>query len=230
MATPSKGERTKERIVQAALELFRRDGYEATTMRAIADAAGVALGNAYYYFASKELLLQAFYREVHESHLRAAAPVLKRERTLVARLRGVLLAKLGVIAPYRHFSALMFKSAADPKSPLSPFHPDAAAVRREGEALFAEVLAGTRLPADLRRELPPMLWLYDLGILLYWIHDDSRHSARTRKLIEHSVTLVSDLIKLAANPLLRPLRRRTLALLRDLQADMAGASPMATTR
>jgi AcrR family transcriptional regulator len=222
--TQGKGERTKKRIVEAALELFRRDGYEATTMRAIAEAASVSLGNAYYYFASKELLLQAFYREVHEAHVAAAARVLRRERTLKARLRGVLLAKLEVIAPYRHFSALMFKSAADPKSQLSPFHPDAAAVRREGEALFAEVLAGSKLPKDLLRELPPLLWLYDLGILLYWIHDDSEHNARTRRLIDHSVALVTDCIKLAANPLLRPLRKRTLALLKDLQLDVAGAS------
>ena len=77
---PSKGERTKQRIVAAALELFREQGYEATTMRMVADAAEVSLGNAYYYFASKELLLQAFYREVHEAHLAAAAPVLRRER------------------------------------------------------------------------------------------------------------------------------------------------------
>ncbi|MCC7062411.1 MAG: helix-turn-helix transcriptional regulator, partial [Planctomycetes bacterium] len=61
----SKGERTKERILQAALELFRELGYEATTMRMVADAAKVSLGNAYYYFASKDLLLQAFYHEVH---------------------------------------------------------------------------------------------------------------------------------------------------------------------
>jgi AcrR family transcriptional regulator len=219
MAEPErKGERTKERIVAAALALFRRDGYEATTMRAVAEEAGVSLGNAYYYFASKELLLRAFYHEVHEAHVAACAPVLARKKGLRDRLLGVMLARLQVIAPYRRFSALMFQGAADPKSPLSPFHGDMAQLRREGEELFARVLEGTKLPKDIAAELPPLLWTYGMGIVLYWIHDDSADGERTRRLIEHSVDLVVRCVKLAANPLLRPLRQRTLQMLRDLRA------------
>jgi AcrR family transcriptional regulator len=45
-------------------------------MRAIAERAGVALGNTYYYFRSKEHLIQAFYARSHAEHLAAAAPVL----------------------------------------------------------------------------------------------------------------------------------------------------------
>jgi len=215
----SKGERTKERIVQAALELFREQGYEATTMRMVADAAQVSLGNAYYYFASKDLLLQAFYREVHDAHVAASAPVLARERGLQERLRGVMLAKLEVIAPYHRFSALMFRVAADPKSPLNPFHEAGAGMRAEGERLFAEVLAGSKLklPKDLAGELPGLLWTYSMGIVLYWIHDDSVRCERTRKLVERSVGLITTSIRLAANPLLRPLRRQVLDLIRDLQ-------------
>jgi AcrR family transcriptional regulator len=210
-----KSERTKERIVDAALELFRRDGYEATTMRAIADAAQVSLGNAYYYFATKDDLLQAFYHEVHEAHVAAAVPVLASERGLLARLRGVLLAKLEVIEPYHRFSALMFRNAADPKSPLNPFHAASSAIRREGEALFAEVLRGSRekVPEDLAAELPALLWTYSMGMVLYWIHDDSADRARTRALIERTADLVAAAIKLAGNPLLRPFRRKVLQLL-----------------
>lgn len=231
-ATPRKSDLTKQRIVQAALELFRRDGYEATTMRAVAEAAGVSLGNAYYYFASKDLLLQAFYQEVHDAHVAASAPVLGKERSLHARLRGVMLAKLEVIEPYHHFSALMFRSAADPKSPLNPFHPASAAIRREGEELFAEVLkdCGVRIPKAIQKELPTLLWTYSMGILLYWIHDESADRAQTRALIEHTVDIVSRGIKLAANPLLLPIRKRVLALLADLQPGrVAGALPTQTS-
>jgi hypothetical protein len=49
----SKGEQTRRAIAEAALRLFREQGYEATTMRAIAKEAGVATGNAYYYFGSR---------------------------------------------------------------------------------------------------------------------------------------------------------------------------------
>lgn len=216
---PNKGERTKQRILASALELFREHGYDATTMRMVAEAAGVSLGNAYYYFASKDLLLQAFYREVHEAHVAAAAPALAGARTLHDRLLAVMLAKLEVIEPYHRFSALMFRSAADPESPLNPFHPAGADIAKEGEALFAQALAGssTRLPKDLAAELPNLLWTYSMGVVLYWIHDRSPQRDRTRRLIERTVDLVTTAIKLAANPLLRPFRRKVLELVRDLR-------------
>ncbi len=216
---PNKGERTKQRILASALELFREHGYDATTMRMVAEAAGVSLGNAYYYFASKDLLLQAFYREVHEAHVAAAAPALAGTRTLHDRLLAVMLAKLEVIEPYHRFSALMFRSAADPESPLNPFHPAGADIAKEGEALFAQALAGssTRLPKDLAAELPNLLWTYSMGVVLYWIHDRSPQRDKTRRLIERTVDLVTTAIKLAANPLLRPFRRKVLELVRDLR-------------
>ena len=55
-----KGDQTKALILETALEMFRERGYDNTTMRAVAQKAGVSLGNAYYYFRSKEYLIQAF--------------------------------------------------------------------------------------------------------------------------------------------------------------------------
>ena len=51
-------EDTKALVRATALRLFRERGYAATTMRAIAQEAGVATGNAYYHFASKDHLVQ----------------------------------------------------------------------------------------------------------------------------------------------------------------------------
>src|SRR5919197_2117334 len=73
-----KGEQTRALILRTALDMFRERGYEETTMRAIAARAGVALGNAYYYFRSKEHLVQAFYARTHEEHLAACRPILER--------------------------------------------------------------------------------------------------------------------------------------------------------
>src|SRR5438132_12947660 len=75
-----KGEQTRALILETALDLFRERGYEETTMRAIAEQAGVALGNAYYYFRSKEHLIQAFYARSHQEHLAAAQPIREPER------------------------------------------------------------------------------------------------------------------------------------------------------
>ena len=60
LALTPRAQQTRAAITDAALELFRSQGYEATTMRAIAQRAGVSTGNAYYYFSSKEELIQEF--------------------------------------------------------------------------------------------------------------------------------------------------------------------------
>ena len=62
-----KSEVTRARILDVALDLFRRHGFEETTMRGIAAAADVSLGSAYYYFQSKEDLVMAFYERAIEA-------------------------------------------------------------------------------------------------------------------------------------------------------------------
>ncbi|MDP6931179.1 MAG: helix-turn-helix domain-containing protein, partial [Planctomycetota bacterium] len=56
----TRGKRTKdkeERILQAAVRLFGRKGYHASSIADIADEAGVAAGTIYLYFKRKEDLL-----------------------------------------------------------------------------------------------------------------------------------------------------------------------------
>ncbi len=127
-------------------------------------------------------------------------------------------AKFELFEPYHHFAALMFRAASDPASPLNPFHEASATVRREGEHLFETALVESdqKVPPDLRAELPPLLWTWSMGIVLYWIHDTSPARGKTLSLVRHSTDLVMRCIKLAANTLLRPLRKRVVAMLKDL--------------
>src|SRR5438045_372258 len=59
-----KAQRTRQHILDIALSLFTQQGYEATTMREIASAAGCSLGLTYRYFARKEELILAVYWEM----------------------------------------------------------------------------------------------------------------------------------------------------------------------
>ena len=215
----SRGRETRTRILETALRLFKEHGYEQTTMRVIASEAGVALGNAYYYFESKEHLIQAFYGRTHEEHLQASRDVLDRERTLKTRLLGVMHTKFDTLAPYRRFAILLFKTAADPRSPLNPFSPESLPVRQEATQVYEEVLAGSKekLPKDLLAELPNLLWLYHMGVVLFWIHDTSPDYIRTRRFVDRSVELVTRVIALASLAVMRPVRRVTLKLLAELQ-------------
>jgi AcrR family transcriptional regulator len=61
----SKGERTRQAILDAAYGLFVDQGYAASSMRQIAQQAGVALGSIYNHFASKDEVFRAIISERH---------------------------------------------------------------------------------------------------------------------------------------------------------------------
>jgi len=217
-----KGAETRARILETSLRLFRERGYDATTMRLIAAEAGVSVGNAYYYFKSKETLIQAFYLRTHEEHLVACVEVLASEEGFEHRLLGVMDAKLRTIEPYHRFSGILFKTAADPESALNPFSTESLPTRRESTALFARVIEGTKLKvsSDLWAELPNLLWIYHMGVVLFWIHDRSEGRQRTHRLVEHTVPLISRVVRLGSLPLLRSLTRRSTAFLRELRDEI----------
>lgn len=218
-AKTQKGDLTKALILETALEIFRERGYEETTMRAIAEKAGLSLGNAYYYFHSKEYLIQAFYQRLHDEHLAAAVPALEKKDTLRARLLTVMRLRIDLMKPYHQFAGVLFKTAAHPESPLNPFSDESDPVRQQSMELFARVVEGTkaRIPKDLKAELPYLLWVYQMGIVLFWIHDPSPNHRRTYRLIDHTVDLLDKLIHLASNPLMRPLRKQALRLVDEIR-------------
>ncbi len=62
---PTKGEVTRLAIEDAAMELFLEQGYAATSMRQIADGAGLALGGIYNHFASKDEIFEGIIVDKH---------------------------------------------------------------------------------------------------------------------------------------------------------------------
>jgi AcrR family transcriptional regulator len=213
-ARTAKSERTREQIVAAALQLFREQGYQRTTMRAVAASAGVSVGNAYYYFSSKEELVQGFYDQMVADQRRACLEVFALTDDFAERLRGALLAWLDAAAPYHEFAGRFFATAAQPDNPLSPFSEASSPARDGSLALYAELVAGSsvRVGTELAGVLPELLWLYQLGVVLYWVHDSSPDTARTRLLIEHTVPMVSRLVRLSRLPVIRPLARQAAEL------------------
>jgi len=61
----SKGERTRQVIMEAAYDLFLEHGYAATSMRQIANRAGLALGGIYNHFLNKEAIFSELILERH---------------------------------------------------------------------------------------------------------------------------------------------------------------------
>jgi AcrR family transcriptional regulator len=213
-----RGEQTRALILDTALRLFEEQGYERTTMRAVAAEAGVSVGTAYYYFASKEQLIQAFYDRNAERYVAAARRALAGERDFATRLSGVLRAWVELNEGYHEFAGSFFKNAADPRSPLSPFSKESVPAREAVTELFGEVVEGSdaKIPPALRAELPGLLWLYQMGLVLYWVHDRSPGTTATYQLIDRTVPLVVRAIALARFRMLRGLVDEVLELVASL--------------
>ncbi len=76
-------ERNQKRIERAALRLFIWQGFHGTSVRDIADAAGVSIGNIYNYYETKEQLYESLVRRY--------------EATMAAQMREILAPLLGAI-------------------------------------------------------------------------------------------------------------------------------------
>jgi AcrR family transcriptional regulator len=216
----AKAERTREQIVAAAMRLFREQGYQGTTMRAVAAEAGVSVGNAYYYFSSKEELIQGYYDQMAAEQTAHCQDVFARTTDLGERLRGALTAWLESAQPYHEFAGKFFATAAQPDNPLSPLSEASTPAREAMLELYRTLIAGSniRVTDELTDVLPELLWLYQLGITLYWVHDSSPAVTRTRQLIDHTVPIVARLVRMSRLPMVRPLARQTADLVAMLRS------------
>jgi AcrR family transcriptional regulator len=216
-ATPQRAgsEATRRQILDTALALFRERGFEETTMRDIATRAGLALGAAYYYFTGKEAIVSAYYDYVQQQHQLRAHDAYASTRSLRDRLRAALHTKIDIMREDRRLLRALFRYGGEPTHPLSWFGPATREQRQLSVDVFAEALANERLPDDVREAAPTLLWTLHMGILLYFLYDDSPEERRTRKLIDASVDFAVDVKRLVTSPLLRPMRRRVMNILRS---------------
>jgi len=205
---------TREKILEAALQLFRERGFAEATMRDIARQAGVATGLAYYYFKSKDAIVLAFYQRARVD-LAERLEAAQKDKRLVRRLQALIETKFEYFGPNRRFLGALMPHAADASNPLSPFSEESRETREFEIAHFERALeeTGTSVPSDLAPHIGRILWFYQMGLILFWIHDRSARQARTHTLLEKSLDVVVMLIKLSNVPLMRPARKRVLEII-----------------
>jgi AcrR family transcriptional regulator len=215
-----KSEETRTRILEAALAVFRERGFERATMREIASAAEVAVGAAYYYFESKDAIVMAFYeRSQREMRARIEAS-LAESKTLEQRLQAIISTKFECFGPNRKLLGAL-SAHSDPEHPLSPFSKETAAIREQDIGFFdnAVVDSKVRLPVDIKPYLPRLLWMYQMGLILFWVYDRSDDQQRTMLLYQKTLKMILVTLRLAGLPLLQPLHRLAAELLEVVYAE-----------
>lgn len=218
----SKGEATRKHVFDTALKLFRRRGFERTTMRDIAAASGLSLGAAYHYFPSKDSLVLAYYEWIQREHERLAAASTAPEEKFETRLRRLLLSKLDLLRRDRKVLAVLFANLGSASHPHSVFAKETAPIRDRSIAQFADVLSELTIPEELREPSAYALWLSHLAVFLFFIHDSSPDQRRTRALVNALVDLVAFGAPLLGHPLALPIRTRIRALLGEIAPAEGG--------
>jgi AcrR family transcriptional regulator len=208
-------ETTRLRILSVALALFREHGFEGTTMRKVAEGAGLSLGAAYHHFASKQAIVAAFYEQQLDAHEEAAA--LEGVDDLRERISIVLHTALDVRGLDRKLLRELAPLVVGTDDSLSAFSPATSGMRERSIALYRRAIDRPDVPEDLKDTLALALWALSMGLLLYFAHDESPRQKKTRALVDGSVDLAIAAVFALALPPMQPIRAQLTALLRQAE-------------
>lgn len=208
------GAAAKRRLYEIAIQSIARRGYAETTLRGIADEAGVSVGLLYRYFPSKQALVLALYDELSADYVREAAampPGKWRDRFAFA-----LKASLRVLAPHRvALRALIPVLIGDRDEGI--FAASTAFSRRRVQEVFERALleASDAPKPPLADALGRVLYLAHLGVLLWWLLDRSPKQRATSAL----VSLAEQILPAASVALRLPALRRFVVSLDELMRE-----------
>jgi hypothetical protein len=143
-------------------------------------------------------------------------------KKLKERIRRILETRLKLLEPNRKFCAALFRHAPDGADPLSPFSDETRAIREEAIEHMRIAIEGSdaKVPADLKPSLPYLLWLYQMALIMFWLYDRSPNRERTQQLMDKSLGLLVNLLRLSALPLMTPLRKAVLDLVDTTSPDL----------
>lgn len=220
----TKSQETKEGILKTALALFKKNGFQKTSMRDIASQAGVALGATYYYFRTKEELVFALYRRWQTESEVAARDVLGKSSSFEDRFRALTLLKLEQLKPFRKFLNVLAANALDPANPVSPFGKNTSDVRDRAIAVIEEAMEGSDLvvPEKLKDQMPRLLWLVQMGVLYYWLNDDSKGQEKTARLLDLTLSMVIPLLGMTSMPFMSDANDQLVNLFALFDSDKKG--------
>ncbi len=193
--TTKKAQATEHRILNTALVLFRKKGFDATTTREIAKKAGVAPSAAYYYYPSKDAMVMAYYEQTFERMRAKVEEIIQAPGGVEERMRALIRLKFSYFE--REILRALVRNGADPKHPISPFSKESRAFREMEIGWFRRILAdgGVHAPGELADRIPEVLWALHIGILFFWVTDESPRQSDTMRLLDQGMKTVTALLR-----------------------------------
>lgn len=166
----------RDAIIEAAAELFAEKGFRATTVRDIAEGAGVLSGSLYAHIATKEDLYLEIVRRAAEDFTSAVEPIVRADTPAEDKLSRMITSHLAVIEQSRAWARVYL----DDDNELSEAtRTEARRLRREYERLWDKVLqdgiaAGVFKVSD--ESLARLFILSALNGVIRWYRPEGRLS------------------------------------------------------
>jgi AcrR family transcriptional regulator len=107
----ARGQATTDRVLDAALRCFVRDGVQGATIQDIAARSGVSIGSIYHHFGSRERILLELYRRCLERMLAHVTRAVVRKRAARDGVRAMVTSYLRFVESNRDEALLIFAAA-----------------------------------------------------------------------------------------------------------------------
>jgi AcrR family transcriptional regulator len=179
---------TEQRILEAAARLFRSSGWENTTTREIATAAGIATGTLFNYFPCKEAIAAALMSDALEKAEQEFSARPLEEASLEEDLFTLIWTGLKGLRPHRSFLALAAETIF---SPLAHSSPDRTgdSIRVRHLEMVEQIIGAHGGNGPLRAVTMQLYWTLYLGVFAYWAADESPNQEDTLALLDQSLKL-----------------------------------------
>ena len=178
---------TGQRILETAARLFRTSGWDNTTTREIAAAAGIATGTLFNYFPCKEAIAAALVAEALEKSEDDFARGAHDDASLEEDLFRFIWSGFKRLRDYRSFLAPALETVFSPLARSSP--------ERSGDAIrvrhleTVERIVAAHDTGPLRAVTLQLYWTLYLGVFAYWAADASPRQEDTLALLDQSLKL-----------------------------------------
>lgn len=155
----------RERILQAATELFAQRGFHGVSISDVAESAGVVKSAIYHHFDSKETLYSAVLaRAVEQSRAEMGAGA--RGATWRERVEGALQVLAHLIGPQNHILNLILNGVTQMRNQPEPFlREETGVLRRAFVSVLSRELASGMAAGDLRPMDPELAAVCLVGVV-----------------------------------------------------------------
>lgn len=165
MKTAARSNNRLELLLSSAAELFSTRGYQATTMRDIANKSGMLPGSIYYHYPNKEALLVAVYEEGVRRLMERVQAVLTTSDDPWERLELMLSTHIEMIVEPTAYASVIIRILPDN---VPSAQADLTRLRDKYEVVLRDLIGALPLPPDVDRRLMRLFLIGAVNHIHVW--------------------------------------------------------------